>query len=76
MSRERIAATVAKVKASTPELVPFLQELQALGMITGGSCISYVGPHRPEPLNSVHVGQMVIESTEAAMKRMKLHGNR
>lgn len=76
MNRELIAANVAKVKALMPELVPEIKALHEAGLIDGWRDVVYIGPHRPEPKNSVHAGQMVLESAEQLKKRIGLHGNR
>ena len=44
--RERIAANVAEVRQSLPELVPLIRDLHAEGLIDGWRAIDYAGPHR------------------------------
>lgn len=78
--RARIAQNVAAVRTQIPEVVPFLQELHAEGMIEGWRAVAYVGPHRPDPPGAVPVSAMALgsaaevlaQSTEKARNR---HGH-
>lgn len=74
MNREQVAVNVAKVKALMPEMVPEIKALHEAGLIDGWRNVTYIGPHRPEPKNSVHGGQMVIESAAALKTRMGIDG--
>lgn len=76
MNREQIAANVAEVKRLMPDLVPQIKALHEAGLIDGWRDVTYVGPHRPEPKNSVHAGQMVLESAAALKERIGLNGHR
>ena len=73
--RARIAQNVVAVKEMLPELVPFLQELHAEGMIEGWRDVAYVGPHRPDPPGAVAVSQMVMgtaaEALETSMQKVR-----
>lgn len=58
--RERIAANVAEVKRSMPELLPLLRELHAEGLIEGYRAIDYAGPHREPAERGLTLDRIVI----------------
>ncbi len=74
--KARVAATVELVKAVMPEMADSIKALRAAGFDIGWRDVTYVGPHRPEPKNSVHAGQMMLISTAALKERMGLNGHR
>ncbi len=74
--KARVAKNIELVKAIHPEMAGSIKALRAAGFDIGWRDISYTGPQRPEPINSLHAGQLVLESTAELKERVGLNGHR
>jgi hypothetical protein len=72
--REQIAENRAAVLEKLPELVPFIKELHALGMIDGWRNVVDVGPPEPFPTDRRDVHPVDGEQMTDVIARLKKNG--
>jgi len=73
LDREQIAANKAAVMERLPELLPFIRELHALGMIDGWRNVVEVGPPEPWPMGrrDITADKMDFEQMSDVKARLK-----
>lgn len=74
--KQQVAANIELVRSIHPEMADSIKALRAAGFDIGWRNVAYVGPHRPEPENSITTADMVLESAADTKKRMGLHEHR